>query len=50
MLHRHKIVSVESEPSGAFVSPRIDDEKEAPKMDETDENGEWEGELMKING
>lgn len=47
--HKHTNMDVKTKPPDAVVMPRIDDEKEAPRIDETDETGQQESNLMKIN-
>lgn len=36
MLHKHSIIAVGTESLSAFVTARIDDEKEAPRMDDSE--------------
>lgn len=48
LLHKHAIFSVGIEPPRAVVTPKIDEEKEPPKMHEIEETVQQEGEVNKI--
>lgn len=49
MLHKHMIIASGTKLASAVIPLRINDDKEAFRMDETDGDGQWRGELMNIH-